>query len=77
MAPGEGCLGTSLKRDYSTSLLCGVGSAVADDIVGGNIVDRTVVGRDTHAVTNFAAVNGDKDGVCRGSRRRSRENKGS
>ena len=66
VAPCQTRGGAGLECDDRASLLGRVGSAVADDVVGGDVVDRSIVGGHAHAVADRAVVDGDEDGVCGG-----------
>lgn len=64
VAPDQFCGRAGLEGNDCAGFLGGVGAAIADNVVGGDVVDGAVVGRDTDAVTDLAVVDGEEDGVC-------------
>jgi hypothetical protein len=63
MAPRQCRRAASLYGNHGVGFGGGVGAAVAHDVVGGDIVDGTVVGGDADAVADCAAVEGGEDCV--------------
>lgn len=70
VSPCQGSGRSSLEGDDRAGLCGGVGSTIADDVVGRDIVDRSVVAGYTYAVAHLAIVDGNEDGVggCRGGK---------
>lgn len=66
MPPVQRHRASSLERNHRIRLRSRIGPAVTHDVVGGDVVDRTVIAGDTHAVANGAGVDGDEDRVGEG-----------
>jgi hypothetical protein len=66
VAPCECSRGPGLQSNYGAGFGCGVGSTIAHNVVGRDVVDGAVVARYSYTVADLAAVDRDKDGVCRG-----------